>query len=128
MKLLVKPRLQKDKWSLYWKTSMATQTLKLDELEVDVPLTTTAKELKAMVAKEIGLPPVTSLLRLEGFEEPWELIMHKGHEMEAEKSLEENGVKEEGAEIVCVRKVLVAEGWKIIQESFEDSDTEEDDF
>ena len=74
VKLSIKPRLQKDKWSLYWKTSMATQTLAMDEFELDVPASTTAKELKAMVAKDLGLAPVTSLLRLEGFEEPWELM------------------------------------------------------
>ena len=53
---------------------MATQTLAMDEFELDVPASTTAKELKAMVAKDLGLAPVTSLLRLEGFEEPWELM------------------------------------------------------
>ena len=74
VRLSIKPRLQKDKWSLYWKTSMATQTFSLDEFDLDVPVTTTAKELKALVAKELGLAPVTSLLRLEGFEEPWELM------------------------------------------------------
>ena len=54
--------------------------------------------------------------------------MYKGRELEADKTLDESGVKEDGAEIVTVRKVLIAEGWKIIQETFEDSDTEEDDF
>ena len=29
---------------------------------------------------------------------------------------------------MSVRKVLVAEGWKIMQQDDEDSDTEEDDF
>ena len=36
MKVLIKPRLQKDKWSLYWKTSMATRTHALDDFELDV--------------------------------------------------------------------------------------------
>ena len=54
--------------------------------------------------------------------------MYKGREIEDDKTLAESGVTEEGAEIVSVRKVLVAEGWKIVQQDDEDSDTEEDDF
>lgn len=54
--------------------------------------------------------------------------MHKGREIEDDKTLAESGVTEEGAEIISVRKVLVAEGWKIVQQDDEDSDTEEDDF
>jgi|TARA_B110000977_G_scaffold193810_1_gene269353 hypothetical protein len=54
--------------------------------------------------------------------------MHKGRELEDDKTLRAGGVEEDGATIVTVRKVLIAEGWKIIQEDDEDSDTEEDDF
>jgi|TARA_B110000114_G_scaffold85116_1_gene89962 hypothetical protein len=54
--------------------------------------------------------------------------MHKGRELDDDKTLKDLGVEEEGSTIVTVRKVLVAEGWKIIQEDDEDSDTEEDDF
>lgn len=75
MKVLVKPRLQKDKWSLYWKTSMATRTQALDTLQMDVdPASTTGKELRAAVAAAVGLPPERDLCRLEGFKEPWELM------------------------------------------------------
>ena len=56
------------------------------------------------------------------------LRMHKGRELDDDKTLKDLGVEEEGSTIVTVRKVLVAEGWKIIQEDDEDSDTEEDDF
>lgn len=75
MKVLIKPRLQKDKWSLYWKTSMATRTQALDtfHLEVD-PSSTTGKKLREAVAEAIGLPPERDLCRLEGFKEPWELV------------------------------------------------------
>lgn len=74
MKVLIKPRLQKDKWSLYWKTSMATRTHALDDFELDVdPSTDTPKKLRAEVARTIGLPPEAALCRLEGFVEPWEL-------------------------------------------------------
>ena len=54
--------------------------------------------------------------------------IHKGRELEDDKTLRAGGVEEDGATIVTVRKVLIAEGWKIIQEDDEDSDTEEDDF
>ena len=54
--------------------------------------------------------------------------MYKGRELDDDKTLLELGVTKEGATIVTVRKVLIAEGWKIIQEDDEDSDTEEDDF
>ena len=74
MKVLIKPRLQKDKWSLYWKTSMATRTHALDDFELDVdPSAVTPKQLRAEVARTIGLPPEATLCRLEGFVEPWEL-------------------------------------------------------
>jgi hypothetical protein len=75
MKLQIKPRLQKDKWSLYWKTSMATKTISLDSFELDVDAAAcTAKQLRALCAETIGLPPVGDLVRLEGYEEPWELM------------------------------------------------------
>jgi hypothetical protein len=75
MKLVVKPRLQKDKWSLYWKTSMATRTHTLDTLRLDVDeKTMTGKQLRAAVAEAVGLPAERDLCRLEGFKEPWELM------------------------------------------------------
>jgi len=49
MRVHIKPRLQVDKWSLYWKTSMVTKTFALDEFDLDVPRETTAKQLKAQV-------------------------------------------------------------------------------
>jgi hypothetical protein len=74
MKVLIKPRLQKDKWSVYWKTSMATRTLSLDSFELDVdPEKVTGKQLRATVAEAIGFQPEKTLCRLEGFVEPWEL-------------------------------------------------------
>lgn len=67
MRLTIKPRIQKDKWSLYWKTSMCTKTELLDPLELDVEPSTTAKALKARVAAMLQWEPVDELLRLEGF-------------------------------------------------------------
>ena len=67
MRLMIKPRIQKDKWSLYWKTSMCTKTELLDPLELEVEPTITAKALKARVASMLQWEPVDELLRLEGF-------------------------------------------------------------
>lgn len=54
---------------------MATRTLYLDEFDLDVDIAkTTARELKKMIAGRVGLPPVAELFRLEGFQEPWELM------------------------------------------------------
>ncbi|ABO95643.1 predicted protein [Ostreococcus lucimarinus CCE9901] len=75
MRVHIKPRLQQEKWSLYWKTSMSTRTFALDEFDLEVKHDeTTAKEVKARVAEFIGLPPVETLHRLEEFVEPWELM------------------------------------------------------
>ena len=47
----------------------------LDEFDLDVDIAkTTARELKKMIAERVGLPPVAELFRLEGFQEPWELM------------------------------------------------------
>ena len=109
MRVLVKPRVQKDKWSLYWKTTMGTKTEVLDELVIDAEPSTTAAGLKALVAKEVGWAPVDTLMRLEGFEEPWELAIHKGVELKNDATLSENGIAPD-ATIVVARKVLIAEG------------------
>ncbi len=53
--------------------------------------------------------------------------MYKGRELEDDKTLAQNKVNDD-ALIVFVRKQLIAEGWKIVQEDDEDSSTEEDDF
>ena len=50
-----------------------------------------------------------------------------GREIEPEQTLESAGLTD-GSEVVVVRKQLVAEGWKMVNDSLEDSDTEEDDF
>lgn len=47
MRVRVKPRLQQEKWSLYWKTSMATRTFALDEFDMEVEHDkTTAKQVR----------------------------------------------------------------------------------
>ena len=112
MKVQVKPRLQKDKWSLYWKTSMCTKTELLDALDLELPDAATVAQLKAAVCEALGWSPVGGLLRLEGFEEPWELWARAGVELPEAGSLAAAGVTD-GATVTAVRKVLVAEGaWR----------------
>lgn len=47
MLVRIKPRLQQEKWSLYWKTSMSTRTLCLDEFDLEVdPARDTARAVR----------------------------------------------------------------------------------
>lgn len=43
--LTLRPRLQRDKWSLYWKESMETKTICLEDLPLDVELDSTIEDL-----------------------------------------------------------------------------------
>jgi hypothetical protein len=47
-----------------------------------------------------------------GFNEPWERVLFKGRELTAGASLAEQGVGS-GAVLTAVRRVLVADGWKV---------------
>mmetsp|Transcript_16573 Transcript_16573/g.22885 ORF Transcript_16573/g.22885 Transcript_16573/m.22885 type:complete len:133 (+) Transcript_16573:104-502(+) len=127
--LTIKPRVQKDKWSLYWKSSMMTKTEMLDDftLSIEDPSLMTGAQLKSKVAEQFGWEPVDQLLRLEGFEEPWELAMYKGNEIPSDKTLSDCGIKDDCL-VVTVRKVLIAEGWKMIGGGDDDSSTDEEDF
>lgn len=44
VQLTVQPRVQKEKWSLYWKESMSTKTLSLDPVQLNVDASTTVAE------------------------------------------------------------------------------------
>jgi len=53
------------------------------------------------------------LLRLEGFQEPWEVSIFKGRYLvDPTKSLQEYGIQD-GDMIISVRKELYADGWKL---------------
>lgn len=111
--LTIRPRIQKDKWSLYWKESMSTKTDCLDELKLKVdPAATTPDQLLALVAKEKGWSSSQDLLRLEGFNDPWERVIFQGRELKAGASLAEQGVGD-GAVVTTVRRQLIADGWKV---------------
>ena len=128
--MTVKRRVQKDKWSLYWKESMSTKTEELDDMTVKVdPESMTVKDLLSKVAQDSKWAPADSLLRLDGFTDPWERAIFKGRELSLESLLKDAGVSSGDDAIVAVRRVLLADGWKIAAEGEEDdSESEEEDF
>lgn len=130
VKVTVRRRIQKDKWSLYWKESMSTKTEELEDMILKVdPDSITVKELMAKVAETSKWAPVDSLLRLDGFEDPWERAIYKGRELSMDSVLRDAGVTSGDDAIVTVRRVLLADGWKIAAEGEEDdSESDEEDF
>ncbi|KAK9830659.1 hypothetical protein WJX74_001036 [Apatococcus lobatus] len=109
--ITLRPRLQKDKWSLYWKESMETKTVCLDDLLMDVDLDSTIEDLNK---------------RLEGFTDPWEKSLLRGREVPAGTTLRSQGVAT-GDTIVIVRRELIAEAWQIVGEGNDTSSSDEDD-
>lgn len=109
---------------------MATKTEQLAEITLQVdPATTTPGDVLAQVAAAQGWAPPDSLLRLEGFEDPWERALFKGRELRTDEPLAAQGVTASDAPIVTVRRVLIADGWKIqVDENDDDTDSEEEEF
>ncbi|KAI3425284.1 hypothetical protein D9Q98_009051 [Chlorella vulgaris] len=126
LQLTVLPRLQRDKWSLYWKESMATVTELLDECSLDISAEATGGDLLKAVAKRQGWQPADDLLRLEGFTDPWDRLLFKGRELTPGTSLAEQGVGQ-GAVLTAVRRVLLADGWTLKIAEGDDDDSEEED-
>lgn len=62
----MQPRVQKDKWSLYWKESMSTKTDLLPARDLSLGEGATPADLLAALAAAQGWQPVDKLLRLEG--------------------------------------------------------------
>jgi len=125
--LTVLPRVQKEKWSLYWLESMATRTECLDPLPLKVKSSDKVGEVQSQIAAKFGWEPAKDLLRLKGFEAPWERVLFEGREVEPSMSLEEAGIPAK-ATLTTVRTVLVAEGWGIEKGDDNDSGTDEEDF
>merc|ERR1711959_862748 len=79
--LTVQPRIQREKWSLYWKESMMTKTDILDPVVMSVDeKTTKVGDVLQMLSTRMEWPPKHELLRLEGFEEAWETCVLNGKE------------------------------------------------
>lgn len=72
-------------------------------------------------AQQLGWANVDTLLRLDGFTEPWERALLRGRDVDLSKSvaeaLEAQGTQPEGEQaqlvLVFVRKELKADGWKV---------------
>jgi len=127
--LTVQPRVQREKWSLYWKESMMTKTDVLDPVVLSVDENKTkVGDVLQMVSTRMSWPAKQELLRLEGFEEPWETCVLNGKECMEDQTLADCGISKDNCTVTTVRKVLVAEGWKIKTGGLDDSDTDEDDF
>ena len=126
LRLTVQPRVQSDKWSLYWKESMATVTQLLNDLTLELDPAAIPADVLAAVAGAQGWAPADSLLRLEGFEEPWERALFRGRELKADVPLVEQGVAP-GSTVTTVRRVLVADAWKIKVGEEDDSSSDEEE-
>ncbi|GAB4815961.1 hypothetical protein N2152v2_003007 [Parachlorella kessleri] len=127
MQITVRPRVQKDLWSLYWKESMETKTKTelLEDLTMDVQANATAAEVLKTIAEKQGWQPVDTLQRLEGFSDPWERAVYQGRELKLDAPLAEQGVAQD-AVLTTVRRVLVADGWKIVTPGEEVSSDEDE--
>ncbi|KAI8104157.1 hypothetical protein M9435_006683 [Picochlorum sp. BPE23] len=110
--------------------SMSTKTEELDDMVLKVdPETLTVQELMSRVSQESKWAPVDSLLRLDGFEDPWERAIYKGRELKMDSVLKDAGVTSGEDAIVTVRRVLLADGWKIAADGEEDdSESDEENF
>ncbi|CAK0782515.1 hypothetical protein CVIRNUC_005733 [Coccomyxa viridis] len=124
--LIVKPRIQKDRWSDYWKESMETKTDMEPDIHLTVQPTMTVGEVQKQVEKKMGWLPTSKLKRMEGFKDPWESAVHKGRLVPPDKTLQDCGLAS-GSELITVRRVLVPEKWKIIKEGEEEEDSSSDE-
>jgi len=117
------PRLQRERWSLYWHESTGTVTESLDATRVVVPVGSaaagvpagppTVADLLASAASRLGWPPAASLLRLDGFKGDWDVAYQAGRRLDPSEPLVGPLVAPGAAPIVVVRIVLHAEGWKL---------------
>uniref|UniRef100_A0A7R9VCU7 Uncharacterized protein n=1 Tax=Chlamydomonas euryale TaxID=1486919 RepID=A0A7R9VCU7_9CHLO len=121
--LVLRPRLETVSHSLWWKEALEVATTPLPDMPLDDgELGIEQRPLSALLsaaAVRLGWPPVGQLLRLDGFDQPWERALSCGRELDASKSVEQ--LRQEGhlggqgrpAVIVYVRRALKADGWKI---------------
>merc|ERR1712017_57628 len=98
------------------------ETLRLEEEE-----NTKVADVLQMLSTRMSWPEKHTLLRLEGFEEPWETCVLNGKECMEDSTLADCGITKDNCTVTTVRKILVAEGWKIKTGGLDDSDTDEDD-
>lgn len=78
MKLVIRPRLQVETWSLYWKEPMRTDTQWLADVTITTEDDAPLQQVLQQVADKMGWPPVDKLLRLEGFTGGWSQVPVSG--------------------------------------------------
>ncbi|KAL3162182.1 hypothetical protein ABBQ32_009889 [Trebouxia sp. C0010 RCD-2024] len=110
--ITLQPRVQKDKWSMYWKESMATKTEAFESIALVADVNTKVSALQQHVAEQLGWTSLDKLQRLEGFRDPWEFAVCKGRAVNLDASLQENGIMTD-AVIIVVRRVLIPDAWKV---------------
>ncbi|CAG9463551.1 unnamed protein product [Pedinophyceae sp. YPF-701] len=125
MRVTVRPAVERQRFSLYWKEVMQTATDLLEPVEVEIDDAGTVKDLRDAVASKLGWQPAGELLRLEGFTEPWEKTIFKGRQLSDETPLAEAGVNS-GDTVSHARICLYAEGWKL-KDSLDDDDSSDDE-
>ena len=68
----VKPRLQKDKWSMYWKESMCTKTECLEAIEVEVDTSSSMSDLTTVSI--VQCDSATSISALLGMSDSYLIV------------------------------------------------------
>jgi len=130
--LTIRPRLQIERFSLYWKEPLSTETIVQEDIQMLLDCSTLLTTVLKDIAARLGWPSVDDLQRLDGFKDPWERVIFKGRELEISKTLLEQvpslsqSAEESEIRITVVRKVLKADGWKIqlANDFLTDSDSE----
>eukprot|EP01023_Acetabularia_acetabulum_P039858 TRINITY_DN38466_c0_g1_i1.p2 TRINITY_DN38466_c0_g1~~TRINITY_DN38466_c0_g1_i1.p2 ORF type:complete len:136 (-),score=15.75 TRINITY_DN38466_c0_g1_i1:64-471(-) len=112
IKIVVQPRIQVERWSLYWKQSMSTTTQSLQAITLEVDENLTLDSVLKKIGEILGWQSVNTLIRLEGFKEPWERVIYSGRELSLQNAVNQVGISD-GSVLTVIRKELVAEGWRI---------------
>ena len=104
--LRVRPRLQINKWNLYHNSTVATNTIFLDDLELNVPETMKVKEFSETAWEQIGHSQQNPDLdySLNGSD----LVLKHGLQMHDDSKLDEYAF-EPHTELIIVRQVFMLE-------------------
>ena len=73
----VRPRLEIVSWSLYWKEPLFVKTECLEDTTIEGADGMTGAELLEATARQLGWRDVNSLVRIEGFAQPWQRLLIK---------------------------------------------------
>jgi hypothetical protein len=76
--LTIRPRLQIERFSLYWKEPLSTETIVQEDIQMLLDCSTLLTTVLKDIAARLGWPSVDDLQRLDGFKDPWERVIFKG--------------------------------------------------